>query len=160
MSVFGLSRQRPLVLGPLPFSSLPWSQPAWTSLVLTAALLSTPGSRCVMVAAICLVGINAIFKWLLFSSCSTKLERAGEFQAETEPFLPKSSVSWAGHNRLDRSSVVGTSLPCRVGAGDRGELCHLLWPPPAQRRHPRRASELCRFLRECGSVLGPHSFAG
>ncbi|XDA89941.1 hypothetical protein R6Z07F_019519 [Ovis aries] len=36
-----------------------------------------PCSRCVMVAAICLVGINAIFKWLLFSSCSTKLERAG-----------------------------------------------------------------------------------
>ena len=37
-----------------------------------------------MVAAICLVGINAIFKWLLFSSCSTKLERAGEFQGEPE----------------------------------------------------------------------------
>ena len=55
--VLGLSRQRPLVLGPLPFSSLPWSQPAWTSLILTAALLSTTGSRCVMVAAICLVGI-------------------------------------------------------------------------------------------------------
>lgn len=52
------------------------------TLVLTAALFSTPGSRCVMVAAICLVGINAIFKWLLFSSCSTKLERAGEFQGE------------------------------------------------------------------------------
>ena len=100
----------------------PQNQPAWTSLVLTAALLSTPGSRCVMVAAICLVGINAIFKWLLFLSCSTKLEHAGEFQAETEQFLPRSSMFWAGHNRVDKSGVVGTSLPCGVGARDRGKL--------------------------------------
>lgn len=81
-----------------------------------------------MVAAICLVGINAIFKWLLFSSCSTKLERAGEFQAETEQFLPRSSVSRAGHNRLDRSSVVGTSLPLQGGCWGSGRA---LSPPLA-----------------------------
>lgn len=44
-----------------------------------------------MVAAICLVGINSIFKWLLFLSCSTKLERAGEFQALL--LLQRSSMS-------------------------------------------------------------------
>ncbi|KAM7227236.1 hypothetical protein CapIbe_021649 [Capra ibex] len=74
------------------------------------------------------------------------------------PFVDALAPSLRGYfSGLEVPSVL---LNPMVGAGDRGELCHLLWPPPAQRRHLRRASELYRFLRACGSVLGPHSFAG
>lgn len=103
-----------------------------------------------MVAAICLVGLNAIFKWLLFSSCSTKLERAGEFQTETERFLPRSSVSQAGHDRVEWCSRDHpTSIPCgwgpSGGCGGRSEL-----RPAGVGARDRRAlvSSSCRLLRE------------
>lgn len=77
-----------------------------------------------MVAAICLVGINAIFKWLLFSSCSTKLERAGlnNTSPSFEPFktLPQPlSHIWPG-------SMSNAATEVRT-AGAAPEVCFQVW---------------------------------
>lgn len=104
-----------------------------------------------MVAAICLVGINAIFKWLLFSSCSTKLEHAGEFQTQRlnsssqEAACPgQGTTAWSGVvGAIPPASPVGGAPPgAAVGVRDRRALvsssCRLL-----RERRPGVAGELC-----------------
>lgn len=57
-----------------------------------------------MVAAICLVGINAIFKWLRSRAVLQNWSVLVSSKARlAEQFLPRSSVSWAGHDRVDRA---------------------------------------------------------
>lgn len=60
------------------------------------------GSRCVTVAAICLVGINAIFSG---GYCSQAVlqnwSMLVSFQVRAVKALWRSSVSWAGHNSTD-----------------------------------------------------------
>ena len=63
-----------------------------------------------MVAAVCLVGVDAVFKWLLFSSCSTKLARAGEFQSQRRNGSPHAAAC-PGQGRATWSGAAGTITP-------------------------------------------------